>query len=155
MNWFGVKVLFVYDTKDEAISEFVDDGFLVDWRGMEESVFIVQAASFDDAGERITAASARKRLVNIYGQAIEKSLAAIIDIYSIAEWEMAPREDEEIVEVYSNIVNETTACTPADFIARCFRSSESPFDMLRDISLYEHRPRYEELRGPLPDEDVT
>lgn len=147
MNWFGVKAFFVYDTVDEPIAEFVDDGFVSDWRGIEESIFIVQAESFDDAGARITAASGLERFINIYGQTVEKRLEAIVDLYSIPEWEFALSEGSEVVEVYSNIVDETTSCAPEDFIKAKFTGCEGTHDMIRDLSLYEHRARYEELRG--------
>jgi hypothetical protein len=155
MNWFGVKAFFVYDTMDEPIAEFVDPGFLADWRGFEESVFIVQAESFDDAGARITAASGLERFVNIYGQTVEKRLEAIVDLYSIPEWEFSLSEGSEVVEVYSNIVDETTSCAPEGFIKTRFTYCEGAHDMLRDISLYENRARYEELRGQLPEFDTN
>ena len=146
MSWFGVRCVFTYEVRSEPLAELVDDGFVADWRGFEESLQLVSADSFDAARAALRAACGEVEFVNVYGQKIEKRLASIDDVYAIADYELAASAAiESPLEVYSNIVEASSKVNLEAFVDRRVSLSEAPHEMIMDMELSERRERYASL----------
>lgn len=148
MKWYGLEVLSVYEPQGPPIDEFVDEGFVADWLGIESSVFLVSAPT-EDRARALVEEELSTPSVNIYGQTIRQRIVST-DLYRIADWEHPPREGELVLEVHSKLWNATRGVDPERFVHGDRPLTSAPVPMIAPISVYEHLARYEELRGPLP-----
>lgn len=149
LNWYGLEVLSVHEPEDPPIEEFLDDGFVEDWLGIESSVFLVSAPNEERARALIEDEVAHVS-VNIYGQRVRQRVVTA-DLYRIAAWEFPPRESEFVLEVYSNLWNATRGTDPEAFVRGGRPEPDDQLPMIAPISVHEHAERYVELRGPLPE----
>ncbi len=151
MHWYGLKVFSVYETTTPPVEEFIDDGFIEEWRGVEISSWLVVASSADHAGEIVNECCSAP-WINIYGQSVSHRVLSL-EVQNVGLWEFEPGEEESSVEVFSELWNITPSQDPTRFLEDPRPAPPDKCPMIDPISLYEHKSRYEELRGPLPTPD--
>ena len=148
MEWLSVRVLFQYDTLDEPIDEFLNDGFVENWRAFEDSLFLVRAPDIEAAEALIREFESTEPYVNPFGQRVRRVLVQVLDDYRVTE--IDGQRDlglGEPLEVYSRICEVDRNVDSSVFLKGERPTSPGPIPMMDVIDFYEHRARYRELRG--------
>jgi len=145
-RWYGVQLRSMLETLDAPIDELLDEWHEPDWMGIEVAYLFVSARRFEDVDRLVAEREDGRLLVNAYGQRVRRGVLETTWI--------------EIDELFHDVVSEERVIalcrdvwdTSEDHDAREFLKSTQPVPvpqphMIRPIAFYEHRARYEELRG--------
>lgn len=152
--WFGVRVLSVYEVLGPPIQEFLDtytsDGFREDWQGVESSIYLVAAKSADRAMDLVDEEFDTPDSVNVFGQTIRHRSLKLEVVEPFVHGLPLPAA-EECHEIFYEMWSTRADQDPLEFLEGLLPPPENAYGMIAPIGLYEHRARYEELRGPLPE----
>ena len=148
MHWFALQANLTYEASEDAVEEFLDERFQRDWLGIEQSCFLVWAADAESA-EASLREEEQAEYVNIYGQRIRKRVGQVLGTPNPIEG-LPPAQDETVLEISSELWSVPRDTDWRSQLADWRRTGDRTCPMIDPIDFYEHRERYEALRGPLP-----
>lgn len=151
--WFGVRALSVYEVLGPPIQEFLDDytsdGFCEGWQGVESSIYLVAATDSERAMEVVDDEFNTPDSVKVFGQTI-RHRALKFDVVKPFVHGLPVPTAEDCHEIFCELWSIGADRDPLEFFEGRLPPPENAYGMIAPIALYEHRARYEELRGPLP-----
>ena len=135
LNWYSIKLLYVYEINGEPNPKLMDIDFVENYIAYEESILLIEASTFDMAytkAEKIAKKSEGTHQ-NLYEQTIQKKFYDFIDCFLISPDESLHLKDE--LEVYSNIIESNTGINKDKFINETFPIKEGVKYMLLNNNL--------------------